>query len=73
MKFNSENNESWYYSNLTELNYGRLAMCAEIRIDILKLNSLDLDLSIKPPKEKIQIKIKKIKKAKRIKKMKKIM
>ena len=52
MNFISGNYESWYYNNLTELNDGRLAMCADTRIDILKLNSLDLDFSIKPPKEK---------------------
>ena len=52
MKFISANYEDWYYEHLTELNDGRLAMCAEMRIDILKLNSLDLDFSIKPPKEK---------------------
>ena len=51
MKFISAIYEDWYYKHLTELNDGRLAMCDEMRIDILKLNSLDLDLSIKPPKE----------------------
>ena len=50
MKFISDNNESWHYSNFTELNDGRLAMCAEIKIDILKSNSLDLDFTIKPHK-----------------------
>ena len=52
MKFISDNNENWHYSNFTELNDGGLAMCDEIKIDILKLNSLDLDFTIKPPKEK---------------------
>ena len=52
MRFISENKESWYYRNFTELNDGRLAMCSEIQIDIFKLNTLDLDFIIKPPKEK---------------------
>ena len=52
MRFISENKESWYYRNFTELNDGRLAMCSEIQVDIFKLNTLDLDFIIKPPKEK---------------------
>ena len=51
MEFISETYEEWYYSYITELNDGRIAMSNEMKIDIFKVNTLDLDLTINWPKK----------------------
>ena len=51
MKFISDTYEDWYYRYITELNDGRLAMTDEMKIDIFKVNTLDLDLTINKPKK----------------------
>ena len=51
MKFISDTYEDWYYRYITELNDGRLAMTDEMKIDIFKVNTLDLDFSITWPKK----------------------
>ena len=52
MEFISDTYEDWSYRYITELNDGRLVLTDEMKIDIFKVNTLDLDLTITWPKEK---------------------
>ena len=49
MEFICEHYEDWCYSTFAELSDGRLALSDETKIDIFKLNSLELDFTISPP------------------------
>ena len=48
MKFISDNNEEGFYILITELKDGRPALSTDEKVDILKNNSLDIELTITP-------------------------
>ena len=52
MEFISDIYKEWCYSYITELNIGRIVMSNEMKIDIFKVNILDIELTITWPKEK---------------------